>query len=485
VQTVAGDVLGEGDVSPGTTLDARRAVPGAGTYYVVLSQEPGRAPDRNAGASYTLTLTPKVEPDPLEGTTRNDTGVTATCASDPTASACAVYTGAEVGYPTRTARIASTGDHDVYRVDVNVAGGAASILEVTAKIAGATPMRLAVDLIGADPGSPCTSDTQCAAINKTCDADSDCELSHSCLLAGFYNFCSPGVACRLCAGAGMCVPSGAPSGPRVCGIPQYTKHDADGGALDASGLNKVSTAQPILANGPYYIVVHDFQDTTFDYNADYTLDVRLAPEPDPGDAVIGSRNNFYYPYPLQTTNVSPNLPRAVNIDTQMAAWIAGGTTPITGRISYETDEDWYSFAHPCPNNDCSLVFEWVQPGPSRVQAAFLLREDDTNLHESWTYLGATPVAQLTGPVTGTFGDGDCHECSFASRTYDGRYYLQVRDVGSNDWDSGAGGTYSFRLKAAPVTGCPAQCSEYKTAHGGDMCGCYCTALNTCPAGPQL
>lgn len=476
LQTAGGDVLGQGDVSPGATLDAQRAVPGAGTYYLVLSEEPGRAPDRAAGASYTLTVGTRAEPDPLEGATRNDTGATATCASDPAASVCATYSGSEVTYPTHTARIASTGDRDVYRVDVNVAGGAASILEVTAKAAGTTPMRLAVDLLGVDPASECTSDTQCAALKESCDEDDDCELSHACLPPGFYDFCAPGVACRLCAGAGVCLPSGARSGPRACGVPQYTKHDADGHALDASGFNKVSTAQPILANGPYYIVVHDFQDTTFDYDKSYTLDVKLAPEPDPNDALISRRNNFYYPYPLQSTDVSPNLPHAVDIDAQIAAH-----TAVTGSISYETDEDWYSFAHPCPNNDCSLVFEFVQPGPSRVQAAFLLREDDTSLHESWTYLGATPVAQLTGPVTDTFGDGDCHECSFAAKAYDGRYYLQVRDVGGNDWDFGAGGTYSFRLKAAPVNGCPAACSEY----GGGQCGCYCASTQSCPAGPQL
>jgi hypothetical protein len=116
-----------------------------------------------------------------------------------------------------------------------------------------------------------------------------------------------------------------------------------------------------------------------------------------------------------------------------------------------------------------------------VQAAFLLREDNTGLHESWTYLGATPVAQLGGPVTDTFGDGDCRECSFASKNYNGRYYLQVRDVGSNDWDHGAGGTYSFRLQTAPVIGCPASCSEFSAT----QCTCYCTSTMSCPAGPQL
>jgi hypothetical protein len=114
-----------------------------------------------------------------------------------------------------------------------------------------------------------------------------------------------------------------------------------------------------------------------------------------------------------------------------------------------------------------------------VRPAFIVRKADMTIHESWTYTGATAPAQLSGPVTATFGAGDCHECSFAAKAYTGIYYLQVRDVGEQHWDYSSGGQYSFRL-SSQVTGCPTQCSEWS---GG--CGCFCKSLNMCPASPAL
>jgi hypothetical protein len=125
-----------------------------------------------------------------------------------------------------------------------------------------------------------------------------------------------------------------------------------------------------------------------------------------------------------------------------------------------------------------------------VRPAFLLRRSDLGLHESWTYTGTTPT---TAPVTDIFGDGDCTECSFASAKHSTgvasdaatpatpyKYYLQVRDVGTDDWDFAASGRYEFRLKTI-TTGCPASCSQ----HGAGICECWCQAKNMCPAGPAL
>jgi len=78
------------------------------------------------------------------------------------------------------------------------------------------------------------------------------------------------------------------------------------------------------------------------------------------------RNNFYNPYPIQTTNLAPSQARAKDITAQINAG-----TSITGFISYQSDEDWYWFEHPCPGQDCGLVFEYVQPGPSPVRPVFL------------------------------------------------------------------------------------------------------------------
>jgi hypothetical protein len=335
-------------------------------------------------------------------------------------------------------------------------------------------MQLAIDLLVPHAGSKCSKDEECAAINLPCKDDSDCELSHSCLPAASYTFCAGGQPCRLCAGAGACVPVDKPGGKKVCAAPQYLVHDT-------KGTNALRTAQPLFQAGPYYVVIHDFQDDAFAYGVDYSLDVSVSPEPDPLDQspTPSMRNNFYDPYPMQDQNLAPSQARARDVTDDLAAGRA-----ITGLISYASDEDWFSFKHPCPKMNCGLVFEWTQPGPSPVRLAVLMRRDDQMLHESFTYNGQVPTSALPGPVTLTFGEGDCHECSFASATYaGGRYYLQIRAVGSNSWDGSGAGAYSLRLKAV-TPGCPVQCSEAGTPMM-PVCGCYCAAEKQCPPGLML
>ena len=84
---------------------------------------------------------------------------------------------------------------------------------------------------------------------------------------------------------------------------------------------------------------------------------------------------------------------------------------VTGWISYQTDEDWYSFQHPCPGENCGLSFQWVQPGPSNVQVAFYMLNQDLTVHESFAYGGTMPT---TAPVTSTFANASCSQCSFAA-----------------------------------------------------------------------
>jgi hypothetical protein len=472
-----GTVVAQGSSPPAAApLDALRAVGKKGDFFVALQYGDGSQPDRRPEAGYSLALSAAPEPDTHETPARNDTAVAATCPGGGAGPCTTAFSGTGTALPSQTGYVASLGDRDVYRVDV--ASGAPAILQADLQ-AGSTPLQLALDLLTPHAGSPCTTDAQCNAINVQCTEDSDCELSHKCLDNGEYAFCTKS-PCRLCEGAGACVPSGAAAGPRVCAAAQYTMWDTDGGTkVDAAtGKNRLRTAQPLFGAGPYYVVVHDFQDKRFDTATPYTLALTVSPEPDPNDssATPEARNNFYNPYPLQSTDLSPNKSRAKDITAAIA-----GKTAVTGYLSYAQDEDWYSFTHPCPGLDCGLVFEWTQPGPSEARPAFIIRRDDMGIHESWTYMGSTPTTQLSGPVTGTFGGAgsDCHECSFASKDHQGTYYIQVRDVGQDSWDYSSGGQYSFRL-TTQTTGCPTQCSEWSNG-----CGCFCKALDMCPASPAL
>jgi len=325
----------------------------------------------------------------------------------------------------------------------------------------------------------------------SCQKADDCELSHQCVTAT-AGACAT-ATCRQCAGAGVCLALPHIPGKSACGVTIYTTADRPAPTPGSDGKITVRTAQPIFSAGPVYVVVHDNKDDQFDPAVSYSLDVRVAPEPDPMDNSTdpAARNNFYNPNrpreekPGAEPDLTPQKPRAKDITAQIMAG-----TPVAGYISYQSDEDWFWFNHPCPGADCGLIFEYVQPGPSPVRPAFLLRTSDLNLHESWTYTKTTPT---TAPVTDTFGDGDCTECSFASKKHTTgnasdaatpatpyKYYLQVRDVGTDDWDFGTTGRYEFRLKAI-TTGCPASCSQ----HGAGICECWCQATNQCPAGPAL
>lgn len=472
-----GATIAEGTSNPGQMLNEQRALPGAGDYLIEITQEPGRAPDHRPEAAYRLSVLGLAEGDPNEGMMRNDTGATATPLGMP-------FAGATVVHPGKTGQVGSSGDRDFFRLDVG--SGAPAIVEISASMVAST-VPLAVDLVAVHDASSCTTDNDCEGIKQECGSDLDCELSHACLPEGAYGQCAKDMAgrpipCRLCAGARLCVPGGA---GMACAYTQYQMRDINGGADGAT----LKTAQPLFAAGPYYVVVHAYQDTAFEQGKDYSLSVTVAPEPDPGDQGM-MRNNFYNPYPERLDDVRPNGMRARDIDMEIAAGM-----DVTGWLSYPSDSDWFSFAHPCPGMTCGLEWEFVQPGPSRVQAVFLMRDRlseraSDGIHESWTYSGATPVAMLAGPVTEVFGDGtgNCRECSLAKSNQgmgdpNFRFYVQVRDAHADDWDFSSAGQYKFRLRAKPM-GCPSNCS-FGPDVGGDSCYCFCPDTMSCPPLPDL
>jgi hypothetical protein len=471
------NLRGTGKVSPAATpTDLTRPAPASGLLLISLHYPAGSTPDRRPEAAYTITLGEIPESDANDQPPRNDTPATATCLGGGGSPCSAVFAGSAASFKTQTGTIGSLGDRDHFVLRATAGPG---VVAATLR-APATAMDLALDILVADPSSPCKADSDCNVLATTCTSDDDCELSHHCINATSGACAS--TTCRRCAGAGLCLALPDAPGKSACGVTLYSAVDSDGGMKTGSdGFNTLRTAQPIFAAGPVFVVVHDLKDDQYDPTLTYSLDVQVAPEPDPMDnsTDAASRNNFYNPYPLQTTKLGPSQKRAKDISAQIAA-----ETSVTGYISYQSDEDWFWFPHPCPGKDCGLLFEWLQPGPSPVRPVFFMRRDDTSLHESWTYTGTVPTSE---PISGLlFGDGDCTECSFASAKHTAsgstpyKYYLQVRDAGADDWDFAPSGRYEFRLKTV-TTGCPASCSE----EGAGICECFCKAQNQCPAGPQL
>jgi hypothetical protein len=483
-----GKVVGTGKVPAGAApADLTQAAPATGKLFVSFHYPVGTPPNRAPEVGYTVVLAGIVDTDANEKPVRNDSPATATCLAGAGTPCAAVSAAALVSFPSKTGSIGSRGDRDYF---VFRATAAPAVVEATLRIPNTT-MDMAIDILVPDLASPCKSDAECKVLAKSCQEADDCELSHQCV-AATSGACAT-ATCRQCGGAGVCLALPDSPGKSACGVTIYTTADRPAPMPGSDGKITVRTAQPVFSPGPVFVVVHDNKDDQYDPAVAYTLDVRATPEPDPLDNSTdpAARNNFYNPNkfigekPGAEPDLTPQKARAKDISAQI---VAG--TSVSGYISYQSDEDWFWFNHPCPGKDCGLVFEYVQPGPSPVRPAFLLRRSDLGLHESWTYTGTTPT---TAPVTDIFGDGDCTECSFASKKHGEsaasdaatpatpyKYYLQVRDVGADDWDFSASGRYEFRLKAI-TTGCPASCSE----HGAAVCECWCQAKNQCPAGPPL
>jgi hypothetical protein len=457
------------------------AVTAPGKYYVTLSQPTNATPSHDPSAAYTLSFGSRSNPDTLD----NHTLKTAACPGGGTGPCTMAFSGSTVKLPAETSYISVPGQRDFYRVDV--ASGAAALLNIKLTSSSATPVKYAVDLLTPDPSSTCMADADCEALNHPCSFNvddagvsltTDCELSHACLPAGKYGFCSAGHSCSLCQGAGLCIPANGGTFPGVCAAPQYLSAFSPMGTK--TGGPTVTTTQPLFSNGPYFVNVHDDSYANVDLTHPYTLTLELDPEPDTYDksTVATSRNNFYNPYPSSMDDQSPNKKRAVDITSQLMSG-----TPVTGWISYETDNDWFSFQHPCPGMNCALKFTWDQPGPSPVQVAFYMLNDDLSLHESFAYSGM-PTTTLTGPVPGTFDNQSCKECSFASAEAGGGgtyvYYLRIADVTQKHWDYTPSGKYTFTVTKGP-DGCPSACNQGTSPPG---CYCYCASSKSCP-GPNF
>jgi hypothetical protein len=466
--------------SPTTT---RIPAPAAGTYYVTLSYPAGAIPSHAPSSAYSLTFTSVANPDTLD----NHTIATAACpGGGPAGGPCnTAFSGTQVNLPTEMSYITVNGQRDFYRIDV--ASGAAAVLDIELTSSASTPVKYAIDLLTPDPNSTCTADTDCVAMKQQCTSNiddagitvtTDCELSHACLPLGNYKFCPSSAPCQLCTGAGICIPPGTAGASGVCAVPQYLSDFSPKGTLVAGPT--VSTAQPLFSNQPYFINVHDVSYNHTDVTNPYSLTLTIAPELDANDqsTVAADRNNFYNPYPSAADNLDPNKARAVNITEDLK----NGTT-VTAWISYETDNDWYYFEHPCPGMDCALDFTWLQPGPSPVTVAFYMLNNDLSLHESFGYDGNPK--NLTMPMTSSFDNagGSCDQCSFAARnvtTADASppyvYYLRVAADPQTTWDYSSGGQYQVTVKKG-MNGCPASCSY----PGDGGCYCWCTSTMSCPA----
>jgi hypothetical protein len=432
-----------------TDMTTLWAVPKAGTYYVVVQDDGDLRSD--PVNTYSLTLTPKAELDPQDKGARNDTPATATLlGSGPT------------GTWTKTGQIGSRGDLDYFKIDglAGISENNPAVVEVTVDFGGASKVNPQVTLIYPHAATPCTKDSCCRVLNKACTNEFSCLRETYACIKKESVYCADSecvptqtTTCpteQACAGAVTCLPE------KMCGAAQVSKFDENG----ADGAY-IRTAQILLHPGPWYIRVDAMPPTTssvrpYEYGKNYTLTVKMRMDPDGAKEL----NNEYLPMLVSTSVGTKDL--HVNAAKKKAIKVAAGQT-VTGYISYEGDQDWYVFDHPCPGADCnfSLTYKTTGSGcPTGANGAGLefvyeIRRDDGDTFWGIPAESKLQSGQPSQYATGAYGYPT--ECMYALKGDTGSpysYYLVVSDYKHNSWSWDCG--YSVTISAM-TAGCNAPC----------------------------
>jgi hypothetical protein len=424
--------IGEDSVPDGmrakTDIGALWALPKAGTYYVVV--EDRTASKSDPAGVYTLTLGTKPELDAGEKPTRNDTPATAT------------PLGSDSGTWTKTGQVGSRSDYDWYRVDglAGVSPDNPAVMEITLDFGGPSTIEPQIGLIYGDAATPCTKDACCRVLTSPCTNEFDCvRQTYSCIRKEDI-FCSdkdcaaqagPGcVTEQNCAGAVFCLAS------KVCAAEQVSRQDDNG----ADGA-RITTAQPLLHPGPWYIRVGDLKNDEYEYGKNYTLTVKVAMDPDGAKEL----NSEYLPIVVTSTVGTKDYHAKAAKKKNLV--VASGQT-VTGHISYEGDQDWYIFTHPCPGTDCTYNVNFSASGcPSNVQFVYEIRKWDG---DEWFAFPGSPAPNQSGAIGPATG-----QCLYGlAKDGSSNYILAVSDYKHDAWSWSC--TYSITL-GAPTPGCNAPC----------------------------
>lgn len=354
-----------------TKLSTIYAVPTAGTYYVAVDDAEGN--DSDVKTPYTLRVAARAEPDANDRGTRNDhpggQGLgSARAIGNFVNQGCAAPLALSV-----QGRLASLADVDYYRIEapagINLANPA--VMEVKLSFDRATTVDGSLALLFVHDATTCSKD-ECCRVLTAAPADKSCSSARSCTESSFSCipktevFCGdqsceplPTAVCateKRCAGAVVCAPGGR------CLAQQFVRRVDNGATL--------LTAQPLLHAGPWYLRVADFFGDEWDYEATYTLDVKICLDPD------GATDNGYYPRLLTSPTEEPQLD-GTEIDARSVGQIfeegsrdrakpkgdlVGSGAWVEGTISFEHDEDSYTFNNPCKGATCMIGAEYEAVG---------------------------------------------------------------------------------------------------------------------------
>jgi hypothetical protein len=458
----ANNKVGEAAIPDATRPDAKLEVvhhlPGAGKYYIEVSDSNGTESDSTT--SYSLSYGTKPEPDPNEGNDRNDTPATATV----------LGSGAGVN-KTIKGQLASKADLDVFVVKGldNISESNPAVMEVRLKFAGGqVPLDPSFRMLYPHKGTSCTKDACCGVLNSDsggCNDVLDCiRETYSCISKG-DNFCndaecSPNAtqSCaveRACAGASLCLPE------KLCAAEHTFRY-----AKDRTQESMVLTSQLLTHAGPWYVVVSDHGSDEYEPGRTYELQVRVQMDPDLKEGRTEPDNELWpdqcllakYPniedWDMHCDQAKKRI-RKINWD----QW-------YTGYLSYEGDLDFFELPNP-GSGDYTLTLDFQTggncptTGPRRWCEDASKNKDKVGLEFFYTLRKGTKgwasVNRVLKPGEsgsyGQYGSGGDRKCMYAAR-YSGKYWLTVEDWNKNNWSWSC--YYRFRLRKS--SGCNSPCT---------------------------
>ena len=483
----SGDVLASGGNAAGTNTATDivydLAIDSADDWYVVISGTESDQSDR--AVSYALALEVLTDPD------TNESNDHPSIATEFASMACG---GSWSEWSEASGYIASAGDVDWYHVNATDCGR--GVLEIDLDFSGTLPSGFlsSVSLVREVANASCNLDQDCQLLPEDCDDDLGCGyLGNSCLTQG------------VCAGAGVCLPSGN------CGANWAV---FQGTESSPGTVNFSAPLQNWSESGDFYIAVSDTRGETYSTSSGYTLRVRTRADLDENE-ISGAystrppsdndevRNHMAYAVAVPVhdcTQSSGNVPEPApdtdsgtdtspddtdtteNGDTETGSQNTGPSlTPgccgendwIEGNISYNYDEDWYAYPHPCPGEDC-MVRVLFDIGAGPVDTYFRIFANGGNWYDNITSVTEkNSQSVISGAFGGTSGNDSCF---YAYNEHSGEpywYYLSIRDTIfvseaqplAGKWDWSANQPYRFCVEKV-ADGCQSPCQYYE----GSGCG---------------
>ncbi len=401
-----------------TSIERLAVLPDAGTYLIEVSAMDDHSADPEV--VYTLDVELIEDLDPNEP---NDTPQEATplplrsCQLD--WSDEAVSTGT-FGVP---------GDQDWFRLPLE--GCDVGVLEAVVELDTSSltnqeawllqeSLQASISLVRPHPASSCESSADCALLQQACNSDWDC--------AGYGNLCQGG----RCSGAFACLQEG------FCGATMvqrsYQRAALPEQITGPPPPNRAVLSVPLYGDDYVYLNVSDWQADGAAPELLYTLTVRVRTDPDTNEP-----SNLFVPDRERSDSIRPQLEAArargpIPVLDCTEGDCCGPDTWIEGAISYELDEDFYPYAHPCPGEDCMLRIHYeLDSGP--VDFLFSVFRGNSLWFDTVIDVEERTVQPARSGTFGGIGEDD--DCFYAFQGHpEGLHYtISVRDLAEHrDWD---------------------------------------------------